>query len=346
MSNVYTTRQLAMMLDALDRPSSFLLDTFFPTVLQFETEMIDFDIIDEQKKLAPFVSPMVEAKPMKDRGFKTNSFKPAYVKPKTAVDPTRPMKRRPGEQYAGTMTPAMRRDAAIIDLMEDHRRMIIRRKEWMAAQALRTGKVIVEGEDYPAQEVDFGRDAELTVALTGGDRWGEVGVKVMDTIEAWATLVQDKSGAVSTDVVMDPETWKRARVDEDFLKMLDNRRQTDGNVQLGPIAVGGEGNKARYVGNVGDFDFWVYNDSYVDDAGDPQKFLAPNQLLLGGGDIQGVQAQGAVHDQKFGYAALEFAPKIIEIQDPAVEQVLTQSAPLVVPSRVNATFAATVWNPA
>lgn len=340
--SLYTTRQLAMTLEALDRPSSFLLDTFFPFIQQFDTEKIDFDLIDEQKKLAPFVSPMVAAKPMKDRGSITKTFEPAYVKPKTPVDPSRPFKRRPGEQYAGTMTPAQRRDAAIAGIMEDHRRMIIRRKEWMAAQALRFGKVTVEGEDYPAEEVDFGRNVNLTKALTGAARWGQAGVKPLKLLEAWATEIQDTSGAVSTTVVFDPLAWDIFRDDEDVDNKLDNRRQTSGDVELGPVAVGGEENKARYMGFIGDFDFWVYNDKYVDDAGQVQKFLADYQVILGGGEIQGVQAHGAIHDHKFGYQPLEIAPKIFEIDDPAIEIVLSQSAPLVVPSRTDASMAVVV----
>src|SRR5690606_7821376 len=126
-----------------------------------------------------------------------------------------------GERYAGVLSPAARRDAIIADIMADHRADIIRRKEWMAAMALRNGKVVVVGEDYPETEVDFGRDAALSVTLTSTDRWGETGIKVLDDIEDWAALVQLKSGVAVTDVVLDPSAWKLARADEAFLKVLD-----------------------------------------------------------------------------------------------------------------------------
>lgn len=343
MPDIYTTRQLVMVLEALDRPHSFLLDRFFGNIQNFDTEVIDFDIIDRRRKLAPFVSPMVQGKAQKDRGFTTKTFKPAYVKPKTQIDPNRPLKRRPGERYAGILAPAARRDAVITDIMSDHRADIIRRKEWMAAMALRDGKVIVEGDDYPRTEVDFGRDAELSVTLLTTDRWGETGVKVLDDIEEWAGLVQTKSGAKSTDVIMDPEAWKLARGDEQFLKLLDIRRQRSGDIELGPITVGGYNTvPVRYVGNVGDFDFFVYDDVYEDDEGEIQHLLPPYTVLLGGANIEGVQAHGAILDAHFGYMPLEFAPRNWIENDPPIEFVMTQSAPLVVPSRVNATFRATV----
>lgn len=344
--NIYTTRQLGKVLEALDRPSSFLLDMFFPDLQLFETEKIDFDLIDRQKTLAPFVSPVMASKPQKDRGFETKSFEPAYVKPKTPIKQNRPMKRRPGERVGGEMRPGERYQAVVASLMSDHRDQIIRRKELMAAQALQTGKVIVEGEDYPRKEVDFKRDVSLTKALIGGARWGQAGVKPMKCLEDWAGEIQNKSGAVSTTVVMDPLAWNLFRQDDDLLRLLDTRRQASGEVELGPIAVGGEDNPALYAGSIGAFHFWIYNDTYVDENGVDQKFLADYQVIMGGTKIEGVQAHGAIQDSKLGYHALEFAPVIIAEGDPPIDQVMTQSAPLVVLTRANASLAATVSGPA
>jgi hypothetical protein len=37
----------------------------------------------------------------------------------------------------------------------------------IAAQALMTGTVLIEGDGFPSALVDFGRDPTLTVALSG-----------------------------------------------------------------------------------------------------------------------------------------------------------------------------------
>jgi len=341
MSDVYTTRQLVRVIDDLVRPSSFLLDTFFPFVQNFDTEMIDFDLIAKGKTLAPFVSPLVAGKPQLNRGFTTKSFKPAYIKPKTTVDPTRPMKRRPGEKYTGEMSPMARRDAVVADIFSDHMEQIIRRKEWMAASALVNGQVIVEGEDFPKQVVDYNRDASLSVTLAPASQWGDVGVKVLDLIEDWSGLVATACGAKATTVVLDPLAWKLARADADFKAILDVRRQTSGDVELGPVSRSAE-ELARYVGNIGDFDFWVYQDTYVDEAGNPQNMLPDNTCIIGGSQIEGVQAHGAIMDPRAGYQSLEFFPTNWISDDPVAEWAMTQSSPLVVPSRPNASFRATV----
>lgn len=340
MTDVFTTRQLVKLVEDIRRPRTFLLDTFFPEVQIFDTEVIDFDLLTSGRKLAPFVSPLVAGKPRKERGFVTKTFKPAYVKPKTPIKIGGAMKRRPGERIAGARTPQERHDDAVMEALEDHLDEITRRKEWMAASALDTGTVIVEGEDFPKQEVDFGRHADLTVTLTLGDRWGQAGINVLDTIEAWAQKVQDISGAVSNQVVMDPKAWQIARADEAFLKLLDNRRQATGNVELGPVTAPLTG--ARSVGNIGDFDFWVYQEVYEDEAGVAQKLLPDYTVFLGGAQIEGVQAHGAIQDPRAGLAAMEAYPSNWVENDPPLEFAMTQSAPLVIPSRVNASFRARV----
>lgn len=340
-TDLYTTRTLVRVLNGLDEPQTFLLDRFFPEMVLFNTERIDFDVLDRAQGLAPFVSPLAKGTAQKLAGYTTDSFTPAYVKPKSVVDPDKPLKRRPGEQFGGELSPQQRRDAMIADILNDHRNRIRRRKEWMAAKVLATGALTVVGEDYPSATVSFGRDAALTVALLTTSRWGESGVSPMDDIESWAELVASKSGAMSTDVVMDPKAWGLARADTKFKEALDNRRQMTGSVELGPT-VRGEGAYGTYVGSIGPFDFWVYQQPYTDENGTAQNMLPDYSVILGSPQIEGYQAQGAIRDPRAGYQALEIFPKNWIEEDPPAEFVMSQSAPLVVPARPNATFYAKV----
>jgi hypothetical protein len=245
------------------------------------------------------------------------------------------MKRRAGEPYNGAMSAQQRLEAATMDVLDDHRSAIIRRKEWMAAQALDAGKVTVVGDEYPSVTVDFGRDAALTLALTGTARWGQSGVKPLDLIEDWAGTVQSKSGMAPTDVIMDPKAWKLLRADTAFMNLLDNRRQDGGTMQMGPVNAGDEVSDARYVGNVGDFDFHVYQDFYEDDAGSIQQLIADNTVIMTSAKMEGAQCHGAIQDAELGLVVAEYAPKVWNEKDPSVRMAMTQSAPLVVPVRVD-----------
>lgn len=344
MSNemMYSSRQLVRVLDDLVVPHTFLLDRYFPDVHNFTDEKIDFDVVTKGKKLAPFVSPVVQGQVRKDRGFTTTTFEPAYVKPKHVLDPTKPFKRRAGERIGGDMTPQARHDAAVAQLLSDERDEILRRLEWMAAQSLVFGKYTVEGENYPKTEVDFGRPVGHSLTLLTTDRWGETGVEPLDDIESWATTVSNECGGVIRDVIFDPLAWQLARKSQKLLDALDNRRQASGNVELGPIQLPRSLTSARYVGSIGDFDFWVYNDTYEDEAGVQQKMIPDYAVILAGPDLEGVRAFGAIRDPKAGYQSVDIYPKMWEMDDPAVVFLMSQSAPLIIPSRPSASFCAIV----
>lgn len=337
----YTTAQMIGVINGLQIPSNFLLDLYFPNMINFQTEEVFFDKVSPNRKLAPFVSPLVEGQAQVARGFNTATFKPAYVKMKETYDINRPLKRSAGEAFGGTLSPGARRDAIVSAMLMEHINNIRRRKSWMCAQLLQTGTFTVSGPGFEPQLIDLNRDAALTVTLTGAARWGEAGVSVIDNLNTWIALVQEKGdGAVATKVTMDPLAWNLARTDADFRESLDNRRQETGAAEFGAISTGNE--KARKVGTIGDIEIWVFNDTYVDDAGDTQKFLPDYTVILGGPDAEGVQLQGAIKDPRAGFAALEFYPTNWITEDPTAEWFMTQSAPLVVAGRINGTLAATV----
>src|SRR3972149_6549157 len=99
--DLFSTNVMTGVVNSLQTPPSFLLDTFFPAIQTEQSEEIHFDVETDVMGLAPFVSPVVEGKVMSDVGFTTKTFKPAYVKPKNVWDNSRPLKRYKGEQIGG-----------------------------------------------------------------------------------------------------------------------------------------------------------------------------------------------------------------------------------------------------
>ncbi len=342
--DIFNTHVLSKVVERLDRPSSFLLDAFFGQEQTEDSEEIHFDIDKSKPRLTPFVSPLVAGKVVDDEGFTTKSFKPAYVKDKRRFDPQRPFKRSIGEKIGGTLNPQQRLEANINRTLTRQLENLTRREEVMASEALRTGKVTVSGDEYPTVVVDFQRDASLTVALTTTSRWGETGVNPLDNLEDWVAKIQEKSGAVGRTVIMDALAWRLFKADAKVEKLLDIRRLRDtADLALGPIAFGQGNELARYVGTIGDLDFWVYNDRYVDDNDTVQKVLPDYTVILGSPQqLEGTRCYGAIQDEKAGFRAQRFFSKSWLEEDPALRWMLLQSAPLVVPYRPNATFCATV----
>lgn len=338
--DIYSTGAINRLVQSLHRPQTALLSTFFPELIESDDEKIYFDVESKKRRLAPLVSPLKEGKLVEDQGYTTNSLAPAYTKDKRVHDPNKALKRKAGETIGGNMKAWDRYQANLAISSADQLEMLNRRKEVMASEVLRTGKLILSGDDYPTVVVDFGRKATHTVALTGGARWGEAGVKMLENVEDWTSIVLEDSGAVVKDVVMDTKAWRLFRTDADVLKYLDTA--TLNTVQAGVVAIQFAKLGMSYKGQIGEVRFWVYQDSYVNDAGVSTQMLPDYTVILASPDVDGVQHHGAIRDEDAGIQALEYFSKSWVVPDPSRRILLMQSAPLVVPYRPDATFGATV----
>ncbi len=333
--DTYNTVTLLGVITQIRQFDPFLLQMFFPNMVEFATREIAIDKVAKSLKLAPFVSPMMAGKARTSEGHSTTSFIPAYLKPKEVVDPARLLKRMAGEGIGGTVSPGDRRDMIVADILSENDAMILNRLEWMAAQALLTGKVTVEGDDYPAVEVDFQRKASLTKSLTGGARWGESGVSVVDDLESWA----DEAESPIDKVVMEGKAWALARKDASVKDLLDTRRGSRSEMEIGPDS----GRNYSFKGTLGsDLEVWVYGGKYDDDLGVTKKFLPDYSVILGSGAVEGTRAFGAIMSPGAGYQPMQSYPRHFVTQDPELEFVETQSAPLIIPGRPDATVAITV----
>lgn len=348
----FSTIDLIQVVPTLKRPTKFLLDRFFPNIQMSDTEFVAIDVDIGLRRMAPFVSPLVQGKLVEQRRYQTNTYKPAYIKDKRAPDLRKPIMRQIGERIGGGgMSGAEREMANIAFEMADQIDMLDRRLEWMAASAMRIGKVIVQGEGFPTEVVDFGRDSKLTIALTGNSRWGvsaNFNAAGRDTvpansIEEWQTTLLQLSGAQATDLVFTTSAWKAFANDEKVFGAVYFPKQSDaGNVNIGPQIAPG----AAYKGRWGQYDLWLYNEWFIDENGVEQPMLPDGTVLMSGADLMGARAFGQILDPAFNYASLPYAPKTWVENDPAQRIILMQSSPLVIPSRVNACLAATVCAPA
>lgn len=320
----------------------FLLGRYFTEVSVSTQEKIFFDVLTGKPRLAPFCSPLVEGQIVQSMGYQTNSFAPAYIKDKRVFEDGKPVRRRAGQPIFGALDPMSNRQLAIAQESEDQLGMLQRRLEWMAAEVLRTGKVTVTGEKYPTTVVDFGRDASLTVTLAGNAKWDQSGTAdPLGNLETWAGLVRSASGASPIDVIMSQSVWALFREFDAVKDLLSNQLGLSGRTSLD---VGPDTAKLGFTdkGTVGDFHIWIYHDQYVDDDGVTQDFLPDDYILMPAATLEGVQHYGAIKDEAAGMQALDYFSKSWTQPDPAVRFLMLQSAPLVVPYRVNATLAAKV----
>lgn len=326
-------------LKAVRRPP-FLLGRYFTETSISNQEEIYFDVLTGKPRLAPFCSPLVEGKVVQSLGYKTSSFKPAYIKDKRVFEDGKPVRRKAGMPIAGPVDPMQLRMLNLAQESDDQLGMLERRLEWMASQTLLTGKVTVSGEGYPTTEVDFGRDSSLSVTLSGTARWNDSAPKPLSDFETWAGLVRDVSGATAIDVIMAQNVWNLFRSNDDVKEVMDRAAGLSLRTDLD---IGPDAQKLGFTdkGPIGDYNIFIYHDSYTDESGVTQKYL-PDDYVLMVGQVEGVRHYGQIKDEKAGFQALDYFQKSWTVDDPAARYLMLQSAPLPVPYRINACLAAKV----
>lgn len=345
--DLYGTAEMLDVLRVTPVESAYWLDNFFGSVRQFDTEEIMFDKLKSSRRLAPFVSPVVQGRVMKTKGFETMSFAPAYVKPKHVVDPNRQFTRRVGEVPGlGSSSPGARWNAAVSENLAEERESIHRRENWMAAMAIINGRVTVTGEDYPTRVVDFRRNAGLTRVLTGTARWGEAAADPLADINELRTTSFVESGAPITRLTMGIGAFDLFYQDEKVQALL--KGQEIGNVARTSdstlSALGSPGQPWEFRGVLqgangqGRLEVFTYNEQYEDEDDVTQSIMNTYSVVGTGTSIRGTRCYGAIRDKRAGLQPLPLFPKMWDQEDPSLTYTMTQSAPLMVPVNIDNTF--------
>lgn len=342
MFNALSTSTMLSIVATMGKFDPFFLRLFFGSVVTSPDESIHFDKIHDDVVMAPFVSPMIAGKVHKEKGGEMKKFTPAYVKPKHAVKPSNNLKRRPGESYLGELTPAQRKQATIVDLLERQDKAITAREEWMAAQAVLTGSVTVEGEDYEKQVVDFGRAAANSITLSGAAKWDAVDPETYDPTDDITNWAENATGNINT-IVMGKTAWSKFYSFKSVKDNLDTRRGSSSEMET---ATKDLGMVVSFKGYFGDVAIWVYTGQYIDaETGNKEYYMPVGKILLGNSSYDGIRCYGAIQDvdaNDEGIVSASRYPKNWKQAEPSVEYIMTQSAPLMVTPDPNAFVDVTV----
>jgi hypothetical protein len=304
---------------------AFLLSLFFPREAIFDTRKIDLEKIVKDIRRAPFVSPVVQGRVMRKQGSKMLSFEPAYLKPKHVVDFEDVIDRMAGEAIGGSMSNEQRALALKAMYLVAQDESILVRMESMAAEIMRTGKVVISGEDYPTSEVDFGRDAQNTVTLAGASKWD---VLAKDSLqpEQDLTLWNARCKSAVTQYTMNANTYALFASFDCIKDKLETRRGSESRLETAAY----NGALISFMGTYGQIEVWVYTGTYLDETNDDAEafFIENGGIIISSQVNDGVQCFGAIADPKAGYKGMRRFPKNWVSEDPAGEYVMTQCAPL------------------
>lgn len=323
-------------------PLNYFRNLLVGSVFTSTEEWIDFMKITDTRKLAPLVIPTAQGRPIFSEAANAARFKPAYVKPKDPISPTRVLKRRPGENIfqPNQLTPYQRYLQLLGDILRVHRESIENRLEWLAAEAGLYGKVTLEGPDYPTTIIDFERDPSHTITLAGANLWSSVDAPIVDMLNTWVEKVRRAPfGGPVTRVTIGKNVVgpflrnKQVQATRDLLI-----RGTDGQ----PGATIRSGDYSELIFRIGNLEIWTTSDWYTKPDGTVGEYMNPNGVFLSGPNINMVECYGAILDLDAQLQAMPVFPKQWKNEDPSATYVMTQSAPLQVPVNPNNTLFATV----
>lgn len=305
---------------------------FFPGVVTFKTRDIALDTLDvEHVVMSAFCSPMVGSTVQRDRGYETRTFTPGYMKPKHSVDPTKTIARLPGEDPHSLNDASYRRVRLINSNLVRQIKAIKARVEWLAVNAVTTGKNVIEGEGIERYEIDWGLPAANIILQAGGTEWSKQNAETFDPVSDIELYSEVSEGVVNV-MVMGGNVWRKLRSFKRFREQFDTRRGSGSSAEL---AAKDLGDVVSFKGYLGDVALMVYTGQYEDEDGTQKYFLDQDTLVLGNMLNRGLVAYGAILDQdaaRENITEAQYYPKNYMVPgDPAIEYVQTHSAPQPVP---------------
>lgn len=346
--NIYDTRTMLSVLEDRIPARTFMRTKFFGPAGSgrvFNTEEVDIDVIKGKRRMSPFVNPNHQGKLVEKPGYKTRTYRPAYVKPKIATTASEILKRQPGNiLYSPNSGPSAMAAQQLGRELADLDDMIIRREEWMVMQALLTGQIHIKGEGVDEYLYFYMDDTQLPI-LTGTAKWTDhTNATPLDDLKTWKRS-RAKYGMTPSFCLMGLDAW------DNFMKCQQVIGTTGGQnlfdmqkVNIGSIDPQSLGEGVTYCGRLKEVgvDIYTYEEWYVDDDdGEEYPMMPANKVFLGNPSARTDFLYGAIKDLD-ALAPVARFPKQWDKPDPSIRFLMLQSAPLPVPTQIDALLTATV----
>jgi len=261
--SIFEPRTMGKLIERMPPVRTFFRSTFFNNVQTFSTKSIDIDFKKGSRKIAPFVHQKIGGKTVPNSGYQTKTYTPPLLAPNkiTTIDDL--LNRAPGESLYNGKTPAERAVDKLARDFAELEEMIVRREEWMCAQAIYTGTIPIIGDGLN-ESIDFNFTNREEKAVAAA-KWQK---NKLGYIRELKKKVQ-KTGFVNCNIcIMADDVVESFLSDEKILKMLDVKAYDLAVIKPQELPSG-----ATYVGSLrGEgIDIYAYNEWYLDDFTDPAK---------------------------------------------------------------------------
>lgn len=300
--DLYKTRTMLGAVEVIPTNESFLLDTFCGASEVFPTESIDIDFVKGKKKMAPFVAKYKNGIQIERNVVATKNYEPAKIQPKRVLTVETLEKRLAGEALYSGRTPAQRAAELLVRDLRELKDMVDRRKEWIVAQTLFTGKYVAEvhtdADNYYEEEFDYGHTLQTTIETTNL-KWTVANAESstpIDDLQAMAERIATNSGRYPTIVVMGGEALKGFLASKQVKEYFDIHRYNFGQIEPSIKST-----QVQYIGRLlrPNVEIYTYAESYLDEAGEMHKFVPENKVVIANRELFSIK-YGAVTQMENG----------------------------------------------
>lgn len=330
--------ELAMMHRAYKPVDTWLLDKLFPNRRAFNRDEVPIAELDIRSDIAPLVSPEFAGKGFDPTtAIEVKFVKPAYLKPKNQIKPT--------ESFDIALL-ARLRDAGIIstgpnqlslqeqymiaqmEMMKRNRDSIDNFKVLMAAQYLTTGIITLESALYKKNVVSFGRDPSMT--FTPATPWDQTGATPVTDIETMMQLMIDGFSGNPKMIITTNKVYGHLSKNDEFKERFTKPYAGISAPFAGTLNVS---DGAQYKGLLDTIEVWTYDATYRTETGTQR--LIPEDFFSIVSDTDGIVAQCRINHIEAGGMATDYFDVQWPEKDPSGIFLMTESAPLIVPSNKN-----------
>lgn len=337
--------QVMVINDQSREVSTWLLDTFFPRRMSFDSDSVPVAELGLDNPVAPYVSPCVEGRPLRSAGSaNVNYVKAAYLKPKETITPctvydsailARLREASNGSMFNGKMSDA---EALILDQVQKADRLmrsIDNKRLLMAAEVLTTGKLVVASDDQPHYEVDFGRDA--SAAFAPAVTWDLSTSKPVQDIIEMVALSASLANTSPRIALTTSKVWSALRKHQDF---NDNFILPNAGIVNPYQKVLTDPRAPQLMGYMDGIAIWVFDAGIQLNDGTFKRFL-PEDFFALVSDTNGVLCQCKIQNLKAMGRSDEYFMSQWYNEDPSALFMMAESSPLLVPSNVNGVIGGT-----
>ena len=299
MQNPWTltdTFQLLPVVERIKAPASYLVDTFFSTVMPPTTSSyVAVEFRKLGRVLAPYVVKGGRGVNVNRPVSQVNLYKAPLVGPRRVIGLEDIELRQFGEQPVfSTITPAERAAQMQADDLTELLNAIQNRKNQQAADILQTGKTTIrgfadDGRTVVQDVIDFHWDG----AVDASTDWSSQAADIYGDIKACSEKIQEDSGVIPTLMICGKNVARKMLANAEIFKWLQvPNRENLFMASFNPQYVTPQ---VQAIGQIAALNLTVisYAETFTDDDGQVKSFIDPDKAIIGVPN-SGKQLYGAV----------------------------------------------------